>query len=84
MSNRSAFRAAIEARDLNRAVASFEENAALHSPISFKPIEGRAAIGELLGVLPQVFENFHYTDELESADAAEARASAIGTSRVWI
>ena len=72
MGNRSTFRAAIEARDLNRAVASFEENAVLHSPISFKPIEGRAAIGELLGVLSHVFENFHYTDELESADGTEA------------
>ena len=68
MTDRNAFRRAVEARSLDDMMAPFAEDAVLHSPITFKPFEGRAAIRQLLGVLMQVFEDFRYTDELGSSD----------------
>lgn len=70
MIDREAFRKAVEARDLDDMMAPFAEDAVLHSPITFKPFEGRAAIRQLLGILIEVFQDFRYTDELESDDAA--------------
>src|SRR3990172_8449612 len=66
MTDRETFRKAVEARDLDDMLAPFAEDAVLHSPITFKPFEGRAAIRELLGILLEVFQDFRYTDELES------------------
>jgi len=51
-------------------MAPFAEDAVLHSPITFKPFEGRAAIRILLGILLEVFQDFRYTDELASGDEA--------------
>ena len=66
--DRNAFRKAVEARSLDDMVAVFAEDAVLHSPVTFKPFEGRAAIGQLLGILLEVFEDFRYTDQLEADD----------------
>jgi ketosteroid isomerase-like protein len=68
MHPREAFRKAVEARDLDDMMAPFAEDAVLHSPITFQPFEGRAAIRQLLGILIEVFQDFRYTDELESGD----------------
>ena len=62
------FRKAVEARNLGDMVAAFTEDAVLHSPITFKPFEGREAIAQLLGILLEVFDEFQYTDDLESED----------------
>ncbi len=52
-------------------MALFREDAVLHSPITFQPFEGRHAIGALLGVLLEVFEDFRYTDELDAPDGTK-------------
>ena len=70
--DRHAFRKAVESRDREQMVAAFAEAAVLHSPVTFKPFEGRAAIALLLGILLEVFEDFRYTDELEAADGTLA------------
>ena len=49
-------------------MASFREDAVLHSPVTFKPFEGRAAIRQLFAILLEVFQDFHYTDQLDSED----------------
>ncbi len=72
MSDRSAFRRAVESRDLDEMMAAFEEDAVLHSPVTFQPFEGRPAITQLLGILLEVFQEFHYTDELKAADGTQA------------
>jgi hypothetical protein len=36
-----------------------------HSPITFKPFEGKEAVSTLLGVVASTFEDFRYTDELD-------------------
>ncbi|MCG8590881.1 MAG: nuclear transport factor 2 family protein [Proteobacteria bacterium] len=66
------FRRAVEAHDLEAATRTLAEDAVLHSPVSFKPFEGRAAIRQLLGILLEVFEDFRYTDELVAEDGTRA------------
>jgi len=72
MHERGLFRQAVEARDVDHMLAAFAEDAVLHSPITFRPFEGRAAIGQLLGILMQVFQDFRYTDELTAEDGTKA------------
>ena len=72
MSKANTFRRAVEARDLEGMMATFAEDAVLHSPVTFKPFEGRAAIRQLLAILFEVFRDFQYTDELEAEDGTRA------------
>jgi hypothetical protein len=58
------FRAAVEARDRDAILAALAPDVVLHSPITFKPFEGRDAVAVLFSVLLEVFEDFRYTDEL--------------------
>lgn len=68
MPSRAAFRQAIERHNLDELIALFAEDAVLHSPITFQPFEGKAAIRMLLAIIMEVFQDFHYTDELDGAD----------------
>ena len=72
MSKANEFRSAVEARDLEGMMARFAEDAVLHSPVTFKPFEGRAAIRQLLAILFEIFQDFQYTDELEAEDGTGA------------
>jgi SnoaL-like protein len=60
----SDFRAAIERRDLDGMLATLADDVVLHSPVSFKPFEGREAVAGLLRIIVDTFEDFRYTDEL--------------------
>jgi hypothetical protein len=44
--------------------------------VVFKPYEGREAVAMLLGAVVQVFEDFRYTDQVETGDAAALAFSA--------
>lgn len=46
-------------------VACLADDVVLHSPVTFKPFEGKDAVRLLFGVLLEVFEDFKYTDELD-------------------
>ncbi len=59
------FRAAVEARDHEAMVACLDPDVRLYSPVAFKPFAGREAVAELFWNLMEVFEDFHYVDELE-------------------
>jgi hypothetical protein len=72
MSNANVFRSAVESRDFEKLMAQFAEKAVLHSPVVFKPFEGRSEIEQLLGILLGIFQDFRYTDELEAADGTAA------------
>ncbi len=67
---RRAIEKAVETRRLDDLVGAFAEDAVLHSPVQFKPFEGRAAITQLLQILVEVFQDFRYTDQLESDEGA--------------
>ena len=66
------FRKAVESADLEGMLGSLSDDAVLHSPVSFKPFEGREAIRPLFAILLEVFEGFRYTDELDAADGTHA------------
>jgi limonene-1,2-epoxide hydrolase len=58
------FRRAIEARDLDAAVALMREDVVFRSPAVFKPYQGRDAVRRLLEAVMAVFEDFRYTREI--------------------
>lgn len=67
----SAFRAAVEAGDLDAATALLADDVVFRSPVVFKPYTGAATVANLLRTVYDVFEDFRYTDEL-GTDGAHA------------
>jgi hypothetical protein len=57
----AAFRAAIEAKDIDTAVALFRADAVFNSPVVHKPYQGIPALHAILSAVVQVFEDFRYT-----------------------
>jgi hypothetical protein len=64
------FRAAAEGKDFSAIEELFAEDATFRSPAVFKPYEGRDAIAMILGAVVEVFEDFRYTDQVETGDTA--------------
>jgi hypothetical protein len=62
------FRKAVEAKDLEAMGEALADDVVFHSPITFKPFEGRESVSMLLGVVFHTFEDFRYTDELDGDD----------------
>ena len=65
------FRSALEARDLDAAVALLASDVVFRSPIVFKPYHGRAAVTAILAAVSQVFEDFSYVREIGAPDARD-------------
>jgi SnoaL-like domain len=61
------FRDAVEAGDLAAIAAALDPSVTFRSPVVFGPYEGREAVMALLSLVTQVFEDFHYVDELDGA-----------------
>ena len=70
------FRQAAEGKDFSAIDELFAEDVEFRSPVVFKPYEGRDAVAMLLGAVSQVFEDFRYTDQVETGDAAALAFSA--------
>lgn len=58
----AAFRSAVEAGDIDAAVALLADDVVFRSPAVFTPYEGAATVGRLLRTVFDVFEDFRYTD----------------------
>jgi hypothetical protein len=65
------FRAAIEARDINAAIALLSEDVVFHSPVVFRPYEGRDAVALVLRAAFQVLEDFRYVKEIGAEGARD-------------
>ena len=65
------FRAAIEAKDLDAAVALLREDVVFRSPVVFTPYEGREALRRILAAVIDVFEDFRYIREIGADGAAD-------------
>jgi limonene-1,2-epoxide hydrolase len=65
------FRAAVEAKDMNAAVALLADEVVFHSPIAFTPYRGREAVGTVLRAVVEVFEDFRYVREIGAPGAAD-------------
>ena len=65
------FGAALEARDVNAAVALLSEDVVFRSPVVFKPYHGRDAVAAILHAVSRVFEDFRYVREIGAPDASD-------------
>lgn len=65
------FRSAIEARDMDAAVALLSDDVVFRSPIVFTPYRGREAVGLLLAAVLRVFEDFRYVREIGAPGAPD-------------
>ena len=59
-----AFREAVERGDLDAMIGALSPDVVFHSPVTFRPFEGRETVGIVLGAVTKVFQDFRYTDEL--------------------
>ena len=59
-----AFRAAVEARDIEAALELLADDVVFRSPAVFKPYEGKETVATILRTVFGVFEELRYTDEL--------------------
>jgi limonene-1,2-epoxide hydrolase len=62
------FAAALQAQDIDAAVALLSEDVVFRSPVVFKPYQGRDAVATLLHAVSHVFEDFHYVREIGAPD----------------
>lgn len=65
------FRVAVERMDIDAVGELLAADVVFHSPVTFHPFVGRETVTRLIGEVAQVFEDFHYTDELK-ADGVHA------------
>jgi hypothetical protein len=65
------FRAALEARDVDAAVALLSEDVVFRSPIVFKPYRGRPAVTTLLLGISRVFDEYRVVREIGGGDAPD-------------
>jgi hypothetical protein len=63
------FRIAVEAQDLEAAVALMADDVVFRSPVVFKPYQGREVVAMLLGAVSRVFEDFRYECEIGAPNA---------------
>jgi SnoaL-like domain len=62
--------AAMQARDLATVLDAFAPDAVLHSPLTGRlTFQGREQIRAVMQVVLDVYEDLHYTDELQSGDS---------------
>lgn len=71
MAGMHAFRRAVEARDLDAAVALLAENVVFTSPVAFKPYPGKPVTAAILRAVLRVFEDFAYVREIGAPDARD-------------
>jgi hypothetical protein len=72
-----ALRSAMEARDLAGVLDAFAPDAILRSPLTSRlAFQGREQISAVMEVILEIFEDLHYTDELQGADSAVLVAQA--------
>jgi hypothetical protein len=65
------FRGAVEAQDIEAAIALLAEDVVFQSPVVFKPYHGREAVAPLLRAVSRVFEDFRYEREIGAPDASD-------------
>jgi len=70
------FRAAAESNDFSAFEEILADDVTFRSPAVFRPYEGRDAVAMLLATVADVFEDFLYTDQVESGETAVLAFSA--------
>ena len=65
------FRGAVEAQDIEAAIALLAQDVVFQSPVVFKPYHGREAVAPLLRAVSRVFEDFRYEREIGAPDTRD-------------
>jgi len=65
------FRAALEERNRDAAIALVAKDVEFRSPVVFKPYRGRSAVREILGAVGQVMEDWRCVREIGAPDAPD-------------
>jgi limonene-1,2-epoxide hydrolase len=65
------FRAAIEAQDVEAALALLAEDVVFRSPIVFNAYHGREAVAPILRTVSRVFEDLRYEREIGAPEARD-------------
>lgn len=65
------FRAAVEARDFEGAVALLADDVVFRSPVVFRPYQGRDTVAAILFAVSRVFEDFRYEREIGAEGARD-------------
>lgn len=65
-----AFRHAVEAGDVEGAMGLLRDDVVLHSPIAFRPFEGRDQVEAVLRLVIDTFEDFRYVEEVADGPTA--------------
>jgi hypothetical protein len=63
------FRSAVEAGDIEAALGCLADDIVFDSPVAFRPFTGVAAVGGVLRVVFETFEDFRYEDEIATGPA---------------
>jgi hypothetical protein len=74
MSAPQRFAAAVEAHDLDAALATLSPDVVFHSPAVFHEYRGLDTVGALLRIVADTFEDFRYTDTLSGDGDAPVHA----------
>lgn len=69
MNTPARFRAAVERGDIEAIGELLAPGVVFHSPVTFYPFVGRETVSKLLTLVDQLFEDFRYTDELDTDGA---------------
>ncbi|MEU3663474.1 nuclear transport factor 2 family protein [Streptomyces sp. NPDC032940] len=80
-----AFRAAVEAHDMDAVEALLAEDVVFTSPVVFKPYRGRAITSAILRAVERVFDDFRYErviGEEDGRDHALLFGARIGDRRI--
>ena len=59
----------MESLDPEAIFATLADDVVFHSPVVYKPYQGREAVSQILKAVSEVFEDFHYVDQFEREDA---------------
>ena len=70
------FRSAVEAMDLDAVAATLRDDVVLHSPILFRPFEGRDIALQVLTHVAATLEGLTYVDELHGERSVALRFTA--------
>ena len=65
------FRQAVEAGDIDAAIALLDEDVVFGSPIAHKPYTGKATVGLILATVVTIFEDFRYEREIGAPGSAD-------------
>jgi hypothetical protein len=70
------FRRAAEAKDLDLLTETLRDDVILHSPILFRPFQGRDVVAQVLTHVAATLEDLTYTDELTGEGTVALRFKA--------